>query len=217
MFASEANVGIRPSKSYKFLAIACPSGAYFSTSSVKVVIQREYVRAVRGGTGNVKCGGNYSSSLLSTELANAKGFQQSMWLDAIERKYVEEMSGMNFCAVINDELVTPELTETILPGITRNSLLKLAPSLGIKTSEKTIEIEELIKLIKSGECSEAFCCGTAAIITPIDSLNEFDGQTYSFKEPAGKISKQLREALLALQETGSGDNWKWSVEVKGYE
>jgi branched-chain amino acid aminotransferase len=213
MFATQIHVGIKPSESYLFLTFASPSASYFSGASVKVLVQRNMARAFPGGTGMAKCGGNYAASLLSSEAAYQKGYQQTLWLDGIEKKYVEEMSGMNFCCVINGEIHTPKLTDTILAGITRDTILKLAPTLGYKVHESKLEIDELLKLIKKGECTEAFCCGTAAILTPIESLNEEDGTEYKLAKPQGQISLNLRETLLNIQEGRIKDQFNWVVQV----
>lgn len=213
MFATQPHIGIKPSNEYKFMVVASPSGSYFNSGSVKVLIQREFVRAVKGGTGNAKTGGNYAASLLSTENAFQKGYQQSLWLDAIEKRYIEEMSGMNFFAIINGEFHTPKLTDSILDGITRKSILKLASHLGYKTFESTLDVNELIEKIKTGECSEMFCCGTAAVITPINSLNEEDGTSYNVEKADGDVAWKIREQLLAIQEGTAEDPFNWRLEI----
>lgn len=201
MFASEVGLGIKPAEEFTFLLVASPAGAYFSTDHVHVLIEREYVRASQGGTGHAKTGGNYARGLVSAIRAKEKGFHQTLWLDAVERKYVEELSGMNFCAVVNGELHTPDLTGTILEGVTRDSLLHIAPSLGINVKvNKKMSIDQLIKDIKSGKCTEAFACGTASIIAPIEALGELSGERYTLKENYGPVTKKLRAHLLDIQE-----------------
>jgi len=216
MIATEASLGIGCSTEYKFVVIASPSGPYFKGEAVDVYIEREKVRAVPGGTGNAKVGGNYGGGLYSSIETKAKGYHQTLWLDARERRYVEEMSGMNFFAIINGEVHTPELTETILAGITRDSLLNLAQEMGLKTVEGKLDIDELMAKVESGECSEAFVCGTAAIITPIASFGEKDGRTYKFKNTPD-IGPKLKSALQGIQEgkrSVSGTNLEdWIVPV----
>lgn len=199
MFATQKELKVNPSNSYKFLLIASPSESYFSGSSVRLMVERDSCRAAPGGTGAAKAGGNYAQSLLAAVKMKQKGFDQIIWLDAVEKKYIEELSGMNFMAVINGELHTPELSDTILPGITRDSILKLAEKNGIKTHEYKLPISFVLEKIKSGECTEAFACGTAAIITPIKSITEQDGTTFEMAQDSGPISAMLRLSLLNIQ------------------
>lgn len=214
MFASEEALGIRPSDTFRYMVIASPSGSYFSGDVLSVLIERESARAYPGGTGFAKTGGNYAASLLSAVKAKKLGCAQTLWLDGREKKYIEEMSGMNFFAVINNVLHTPKISDTILDGITRKSIIVLAKDLGIKVVEEKIEIENLIKLIKSGECTEAFACGTAAIINCIDNLAEQNGERYQLKDPKGKIGSMLRSKLLAIQEGRDEDKYHWITKVE---
>ena len=170
MFATQVHLGIKPSTHLKFMVVASPSGAYFSSSSLKLYIERESVRAVPGGTGCVKTGGNYAASLQSMVTATEKGYDQVLWLDAIGRDYVEELSGMNVFFLYGNELHTPELTDTILAGITRDSIIKIAPDLGLKVVERKMSITELLADVKAGKCTGGFACGTASIIAPIASF-----------------------------------------------
>jgi branched-chain amino acid aminotransferase len=209
MIASEVGLGIKPANRFHFVVVASPSGNYFSSPNVKVYIERELTRAAPGGTGSAKTGGNYAGSLSAYRRNLTLGLDQTLWLDAIHKKYIEEMSGMNFFAVINDEIHTPELHDTILEGVTRESLLLIAKELGYKTFERKIDVDDLMKLVQSGQCSEAFVCGTASVLVPISSFHEGDGKIYSMKNPEGKISKILREKMLSIQ-TGlipSPDGW----------
>ena len=215
MFASEETLGIKPSEKFKFMVIASPSGAYFGKDTgLSVLIERENSRAFPGGTGFAKTGGNYAASLLSSIKAKQHGFVQTLWLDGRDKKYIEEMSGMNFFAVINGELHTPELNDSILDGITRKSLITLARDLGIKVFERKMVIEELIADIKAGRCTEAFACGTAAIITPINYLAEITDERYPVAHPEGKMGLELREKLLAIQEGRSPDSYGWVMEIE---
>jgi len=215
MFASEETLGIKPSEKFRFLVIASPSGSYFSNDTgLSVLIERENSRAFPGGTGFAKTGGNYAASLLSSIKAKNHGFVQTLWLDGRDKKYIEEMSGMNFFAVINNELHTPELNDTILDGITRKSLITLGRDLGYKVVERKMLIEELITDIKSGHCTEAFACGTAAIITPINYLAEITEERFPLKYPEGKVGIELREKLLAIQEGRNKDSYDWVMSIE---
>jgi branched-chain amino acid aminotransferase len=198
MIATEVGLGIKPSKQFLFIIVASPSGAYFSADSVKVYIERDDVRASHGGIGFAKTGGNYAASLQSYTKTIEAGCDQTMWLDETH-KYVEEMSGMNFMAMIDGELHTPALSDTILDGITRRSILKIAKDEGIKVFEDKISIDFMLESIESGRCSEAFVCGTASVICPINSFLDKDKKVYKVKEANGKVSMQLREKLIGIQ------------------
>tara|TARA_R110002072_G_scaffold64203_2_gene159259 strand:- start:105146 stop:106276 length:1131 start_codon:yes stop_codon:yes gene_type:complete len=213
MIAMDNNLGIKPSETFKYMVVASPSAAYFSSGSVNVLIEKGAVRACPGGVGASKTGGNYAASLLSMIQAKKKGFDQVLWLDAVEKTYVEEMSGMNFFAVYGEKLVTPELTETILEGITRKSILSYAEFIGLKVEEVKLSYKDLIADIKSGACTEAFACGTAVIITPISSLGFSDGEKIHLSSPNGKVTQKLREGLLGIQEGRIEDPFNWRIEV----
>lgn len=216
MFATENNLGIKPSEHFSFLIVASPSQAYFSSGSVKVLVEKEAVRACPGGVGHAKTGGNYAASLLSMIHAKDKGYDQVLWLDAVTKSCIEEMSGMNFFAVYGEKLVTPKLTETILNGITRKSIIELARHQGLEVVEETMKIDELLADVKSGACSEAFACGTAVIITPVDTLGLATGETFPLKHEQGPMTMKLRQALLDIQE-GTGDDpfgWRTTLTPK---
>ncbi|MCK5073542.1 MAG: branched-chain amino acid aminotransferase, partial [Bacteriovoracaceae bacterium] len=185
--ATEENLGIRPSDNYKFVIVACPSDSYFSKDTVPVMIERQASRAGLGGTGNAKTGGNYAASLISAIEAKKCGYLMTLWLDAIERRYIEELSGMNFFCVINGEIWTPSLTETILVGITRDSLIQLGRLMGYTVREEKIDLTFLIQKIKSNECTEAWACGTAAIVAPIECLGENHGTRYVLRDKEGDV------------------------------
>lgn len=212
MIATEVGLGIKPSKQFLFLIVASPSGAYFSGDSVKVYIERDDIRAAHGGIGFAKTGGNYAASLHSYTKTIQAGCDQTMWLDSTH-EYVEEMSGMNFMCIVNGELHTPALTDTILDGITRRSILEIARREGIKVVEDKISIDTLLKDIESGACSEAFVCGTASVICPISSFLDKDGRTYYVKDGNGKVSMQLREKLISIQSgrTDAPEGWLYPV------
>jgi len=213
MFASEEHLGIAPSKQFKYIVVASPSASYFSTESLSVLIERNFVRAVEGGTGQAKTGGNYAGGLSSAIKAKKLGFSQTLWLDSHKKEFIEEMSGMNFFVVMKGKLVTPPLKSTILNGITRRSLLKLGEDMGLKIEERPLSINELIDAIRSGDCSEAFACGTAVIVTPIDSLGEEDGTLYKIQSKGESIGLKLKEKLLAIQEGRSEDPYGWRYEI----
>jgi branched-chain amino acid aminotransferase len=214
MIATEVGMGIRPSKQFLFIIVASPSGSYFSGDSVKVYIEREEIRAAHGGIGAAKTGGNYAASLNSYAKTIALGCDQTMWLDAVEHKYIEEMSGMNFMAVIDGEIHTPELGDTILDGITRKSLIDIARASGIKVNERRLSIDEVLSAAKEGRCLEAFVCGTAAVVAPIASFMDKDKSVVRLKEPAGKIGMLLREKLIDIQSGRAEAPKGWLHPVK---
>jgi branched-chain amino acid aminotransferase len=199
MIATEVGMGIKPSKQFLFVIIASPSGSYFSGDSVKVYIEREEIRSAHGGIGAAKTGGNYAASLNSYAKTIALGCDQTMWLDAFEHKYIEEMSGMNFMAIIDGEIHTPEISDTILDGITRKSILDIARAEGIKVNERKLSIDEVLAAAKEDRCLEAFLCGTAAVIAPVASFMDKDKTVVRLKEPNGKIGMKLREKLIDIQ------------------
>lgn len=214
MFATEEALGIKPSEKFRFMVIASPSGSYFSPGGLSVLIERHGARAFPGGTGYAKAGGNYAASLAAAIKTKQLGFVQTLWLDGRDKTYIEEMSGMNFFAVINNELHTPEINDSILDGITRKSIITLARDLGITVVERKININELIADIKAERCTEAFACGTAAIIAPIDYLAEETGERYPLRDHEGKLSLQLRETLLSIQEGRSTDKYNWITQIE---
>lgn len=214
MFATEEALGIKPSEKFRFMVIASPSASYFSPGGLSVLIERQGARAFPGGTGFAKAGGNYAASLLAAIKTKQLGFVQTLWLDGRDKKHIEEMSGMNFFAVINNELHTPALNDSILDGITRKSIITLARDAGIKVVERKMNIDELIEDIRAQRCTEAFACGTAAIIAPIDYLAEETGERYPLLHHEGKIALELREQLLSIQEGRADDRYKWVMSVE---
>lgn len=212
MIASEPQLGIAPSKEFLFLVVASPTASYFA-GEVNVLIERKHARTVSGGTGTAKTGGNYAASIQSTIMAQKKNFQQVLWLDGHDRKYVEELSGMNIFAVINGELVTPQMTDTILDGITRDSIIQMAPQLGFKVHETKINIDELITAIKNKTCTEIFACGTASIVAPVKALGEADGTLYPLADSYGPVTRKIRETLLDIQEGRKVGPAGWVVTI----
>ncbi len=204
-------LGMAPAESYIFMVIASPVEAYHA-GEMRVLIEREACRSSRGGTGDTKSGGNYAAAMLSARRTQAKGFHQSLWLDPVAMQNIEELSGMNFFAVIDGELHTPSKSGSFLGGITRDSLLKLGPKSGFKVVERPMPIDELLADIKSGKCTEAFACGTAAIISPISVLADADGSSYELPQ-IDQIAGQLRSDLLNIQEGSGEDPFAWVVEL----
>lgn len=213
MIATEVGMGIKPSKQFLFMVVASPSGSYFAGNAVKVYIEREEIRCAPGGIGFAKTGGNYAASLNSYAKTIQLGCDQTMWLDSVEHKYIEEMSGMNFFAVIDGKLITPALTDTILDGITRRSIMDIARAEKIEVEERRVSIDEVLSAAREGRCTEAFVCGTAAVIAPIESFMDKDLTVTKVKDSQGKISMQLREKLVAIQagRTDAPEGWIYPV------
>lgn len=200
---------VTSSKRFCFLLLASPSDAYYS-DPIKVMIERTHSRAARGGTGAEKVGGNYAGSLLATERSIETGFDQPLWLDAASQTNVEELSGMNIMAVVGGELHTPALSGTILPGVTRDSLLQIAQNMSIKVVERTMPIADLIEDIKTGACTELFASGTAAIVCPISHIGEAQGDKIALQD-TGNLASKLRDTLLGIQEGRAEDPFDWTI------
>lgn len=219
MIATEVGLGVRPSNRAEYILIASPAGAYFKggVRPVTVWISTEYVRAAPGGTGAAKCGGNYAASLVAQQAATAQGCDQVVWLDAVHREYVEEMGGMNLYFVMGSgsdaRVVTPKLTGTLLPGITRDSLLTLAADLGYGAEEISITVDQWRKGVADGEITEVFACGTAAVITPVGAVKSASDQWTHGTGESGPIALQLREALLGIQSGVRPDVHGWMERV----
>ena len=211
MFASEVFLGVRPAKEVTFCVIASPVGPYFASGvePVKIWLSSDYTRAAPGGTGAAKCAGNYAASLIAQQEAFAHGCDQVCFLDAVERRWVEELGGMNLYFVHADgSIVTPELTGTILEGVTRSSILDLGADLGHKVEERRVSIDEWREGVASGEITEVFACGTAAVITPLGRLT-WDGGELAIGESAGPVTMSLRQTLLDLQYGRVEDTRGW--------
>jgi branched-chain amino acid aminotransferase len=218
MFASEVGLGVRPTNRALYMLIATPAAAYFNAdNAVTVWISMEYVRAVPGGTGEAKCGGNYAASLIAQKEAAAEGCDQVVWIDAKERKWVEEMGGMNLYFVKGKDadatIVTPKLTGALLPGITRDSILTLAKDLGYKSEEVMISIDEWRDGVASGEITEIFACGTAAVVTPVGSAKSAKGIWVTGDGTPGPITMQIRNTLLGIQHGTIQDKHHWLRKV----
>ncbi|MCW2505992.1 MAG: branched chain amino acid aminotransferase [Actinomycetia bacterium] len=216
MFATDPFLGVRPALEYLYVLIASPVGAYWpqGVKPVSVWLSTDYTRAAPGGTGEAKCAGNYAASLVAQAQAAERGCDQVVWLDAVEHRWIEEMGGMNLYFVFTGEdggrtLVTPELTGTLLPGITRDSLLQLAGDFGLRTEVRRISTDEWREAAASGRMTEAFACGTAAVITPVGTVKGSDGEfTVADGEP-GQLTMQLRQALLDIQHGRTPDTRGW--------
>jgi branched-chain amino acid aminotransferase len=215
MIATEAGLGVRPATQYIFFIIKSPVGAYYPEgfNPVKIFVTDKYVRAVAGGVGNVKTAGNYAASIMAAVEAQKLGYTQVLWLDAIERKYIEEVGTMNIFFLINDELITPPLSGSILPGITRDSVLRLTKDWGLKVSEKRITIDEVLTANKNGSLQEIFGTGTAAVISPVGELN-YKGQICTINHgKTGDLAQKLFDELQAIQNGYKKDSYNWVVEV----
>jgi branched-chain amino acid aminotransferase len=219
MIATDPFLGVRPSEEYLFLLIASPAGEYFpqGLKPVSVWASKEYVRAAPGGTGEAKCAGNYAASLLAQAEAQEHGCDQVIWLDAIEREYIEEMGGMNLFFVYQKDgkpvIVTPQLTGTLLPGITRSTLLQLAADVGYAAEERRLSLTEVRKAIESGEISEVFACGTAAVITPVGLIKGRGFEVTVNNNENGPVALAMRDALLGIQRGTAEDKHGWLHKV----
>ena len=216
MFASEPFLGVRPAKEYRFLVIASPAGNYFKSGApaVSIWVSQDYSRAAPGGTGAAKCGGNYAASLVPQAEAIEQGHDQVVFLDAVERRWIEELGGMNLYFVFDDgTMLTPPLSGTILPGITRDSLMTLARDEGLSVTEEKYSIEQWQADAESGRLVECFACGTAAVVTPVGRVA---GEGIDFtigSGSAGQMTSKLKERLVAIQRGLAPDPHGWVVQL----
>jgi len=215
-FASEAGVGVHPANAYKFIIILSPVGAYYpeGVNPIKIFVEDEYVRAVVGGTGFAKCGGNYAASIAAQVKAKKMGYTQVLWLDGVHRKYVEEVGTMNVMFVIDDEIVTAPLEGSVLPGVTRDSCIQILKDWGYTISERHLAIDDLMMYAKNGQLKEAFGTGTAAVISPIGELN-YKGDieiVNNFK--TGELTAKLYNELTQIQWGKKEDPYGW-VRIVG--
>ncbi|MDH3328027.1 MAG: branched-chain amino acid aminotransferase [Desulfobulbaceae bacterium] len=215
MIATEPALGLRPSEEYLFFIIMSPVGAYYAEgfNPVRIYVEDSYVRAVQGGVGEAKTGGNYAASVKALTEAQKKGYTQVLWLDAVERKYIEEVGTSNIFIVIGDEIITPPLKGTILPGITRDSVLQLARDLGLKTAERAVSIDEIVRANENGNLKEIFSTGTAAVISPIGELLFKDQLIRINNGKAGELSTLFFNELQAMQRGEREDSHNWLVRV----
>ena len=216
IIATDVQLGVHPSKSYKFMIITCPVGAYYAEGikPVKIFVEREYVRAVKGGTGYAKVGGNYACSLIGQEKAEKMGYSQVLWLDGIEHKYIDEVGAMNVFFVIDGTVVTPTLEGgNILPGVTRASCIQLLSSLGYKVEERKLALDEVIEAYNSGKLDEAFGTGTAAVVSPIGLLDTGDVKMTINGGEIGGVAQKLYDTLTGIQWGKLSDDFGWTVKV----
>jgi branched-chain amino acid aminotransferase len=216
MFATESFLGVRPASEYLYAVVASAVGPYFrgDAPAVTLWVTRDYVRAAPGGTGAAKCGGNYAASLVAQAEATRQGCDQVVFLDAIERRWVEELGGMNIFFVFDDGMIlTPPLGGTILPGITRASILQLARDRGLNVVEEPYSIDQWRADAESGRLSEAFACGTAAVVTPIGAVKSADGGFTIGGQAVGPLTSRLRTALVEIQRGDAPDPHGWIEQV----
>jgi len=216
MFATEAAVGVHPARNYKFVIILSPVGNYYpqGVNPVKIYVEENYVRATKGGMGFTKTGGNYAASIKAQAEAAEKGYVQVLWLDGVERKYVEEIGTSNAVFMINGKIVTAPLDGTILPGITRDSCLHLLRDWGIPVEERKLSIDEVMDAARKGTLDEAFATGTAAVISPVGELC-YKGEKVTVSDfKTGPVARRLYDALAGIQWGTAPDPFGWTVEVK---
>ncbi len=216
VIGTEPSLGAHSSTQYKFLIIMCPVGAYYATglNPVSIFVENEFVRAVRGGMGFAKTGGNYAASLKAQDVAAEEGFSQVLWLDGVERKYIEEVGAMNVFFVLDGEVVTPALQGSILPGITRKSVIELLTSWGYRVSERKISIDELLAAYEKGIFTEMFGSGTAAVISPVGLLRYKDHDMKLSGGKIGALSQRLYDELTGIQWGKQSDPFGWTIKVE---
>ena len=211
IFATDAQLGVHPSETYRFVIILSPCGSYYATgfAPVKIYVEDEYIRAAPGGTGFAKCGGNYAGSLLAQKNAHAKGYSQVLWLDGQEKKYVEEVGAMNIMFKIDGKIVTAPLHGTILPGVTRNSCITLLKDWGMEVQERPLSIDEIMDAWKNGKLEEVFSTGTAASISPVGEIC-YKGVPMVINDfKVGQVSQKLYDTILGIQGGRLEDKYGW--------
>ena len=215
MFGNDESLGVHMPHHVTFMIIASPSGSYYAEgiNPVGIMIESEDVRAVRGGTGFAKCGGNYAASTRAGERASQKGYSQVLWLDGVERKYIEEVGAMNVMFKINGEIITPALTGSILPGITRMSCIEGRRDMGYTVSERLLSIEELTAAMENGTLEEAWGCGTAAVVSPIGRLSYKDVEYKVNNGAIGPITQKLYDTLTGIQWGKTEDKYNWILKL----
>lgn len=215
LFGNDETLGVHAVHRATFMLIASPSGSYYAEgiNPVGIMIENEDVRTVRGGTGYAKCGGNYAASTRAGERASKKGYSQVLWLDGVERKYIEEVGAMNVMFKINGEIITPMLTGSILPGITRKSCIEVLKDLGYKVTERLLSVDELLSALKDGSLEEAWGCGTAAVVSPIGRL-AFGDEEYTVGEgKIGEVTQKLYDILTGIQWGKTEDKFGWVCKI----
>lgn len=215
LFGADPFLGVHSINHSMFVIILSPVGSYYKEgiNPVKIMIETDDVRAVRGGTGYTKCGGNYGASNRAGEKAEKLGFSQVLWLDGVERKYIEEVGAMNVMFKIGDEVVTPALTGSILPGITRKSCIELLKAKGQKVSERLISVDELLEALENGTLKEGWGCGTAAVVSPIGELH-YNGKKYVINDgKIGETTQELYDTLTGIQWGRLKDTYNWTYPI----
>jgi len=215
MIATEAALGVHPADEYLFFIIVGPVGAYYHEgfNPTKIYVSEEYVRSVRGGTGTCKNAGNYAASLYASRIAMQMGYTQVLWLDAIEKKYVEEVGTSNIFFLLGDELVTPPLEGTILPGVTRDSVIRIARHWGRTVSERRISMDEILHAVEAGTLKEAFASGTAAVVSPVGKFY-YQGKEHLINDgKTGALTWKLYEEILGIQCGEKDDPFGWRVKI----
>lgn len=217
IIATDEFLGVAPSKTYLFMVILSPSGAYYESglAPVGIWIEDEFVRAVRGGMGFAKTGGNYAASLIAQQKAHDAGYSQVLWLDGVERKYIEEVGAMNIFFKIAGKVVTPSLNGSILPGITRNSTIQLCKDWGYEVEERKISADELLEAQRNGTLEECFGTGTAAVISPVGKLRYQDDVMIINEGKIGELSQKLYDTITGIQTGTLPDEKGWRVKVGG--
>ncbi|HBQ65047.1 MAG TPA: branched chain amino acid aminotransferase [Clostridiales bacterium] len=215
IIATDPFLGVRPSNTYQFMIILSPVGNYYAEglNPVKIYVETHYVRSVKGGTGYVKTAGNYAASIKAQEEAHKKGFTQVLWLDGVERKYIEEVGTMNVFFVMGDEVITPALEGSILGGVTRDSAIRMLENWGLSVRERKLAISDVIEAAASGELKEAFGTGTAAVISPIGALCMDDRNIVINHMEIGELSSRLYKEMTEIQRGSRPDPFGWTVEV----
>lgn len=215
MLATEPHLGVRPSKNYLLYIIIGPVGAYYKEglNPVKIYVEDTYIRAAAGGTGEAKTAGNYAASLLAAEKAKEKGYTQVLWLDAVEHKYVEEVGTMNMFFVIDGEVITPPLTGSILPGITRDSVIHIVKNWGMKMTERSPSIDEVVSAARDGRLKEAFGTGTAAVISPVGWITYKGDDFVVAGGKMGELSQRLYDEIVAIQYGEKEDPYGWRERI----
>ncbi len=215
IIATDEFLGVAPSSTYLFIIILSPSGAYYASglAPVGIWIEDDYVRAVKGGMGFAKTGGNYAASLAAQVKAHDEGYSQVLWLDGVERKYIEEVGAMNIFFKIDGKIVTPMLNGSILPGITRNSVINVCKSWGLTVEERKISVEELIDAQKSGKLEECFGTGTAAVISPVGKLRYKDDVMLINNNTIGEVSQKLYDTITGIQWGECEDKFNWTITL----
>ncbi|MBQ5929518.1 MAG: branched-chain amino acid aminotransferase [Clostridia bacterium] len=215
MFGNDEALGVHAVKNATFMIIASPSGSYYKEgiNPVGIMIESEDVRTVRGGTGYAKCGGNYAASTRAGERAAKKGYSQVLWLDGVERRYVEEVGAMNVMFKINGEIITPMLTGSILPGITRKSCIEVLKKQGYKVTERLLSIDELVEALENGTLEEAWGCGTAAVVSPIGKLAFGEKEYVIGGGKIGEVTQKLYDTLTGIQWGKTDDTFGWVYKL----